>query len=189
MRRSSPRRDKGAPRRLGIIGWTWAAAVPQNELTDARSVALNVRTVKVRVFRTNKIENNTFLTSLGRRQRTARRVASHPVVIVCAQSWSLSVIDWERSSVDCWPHLTTIAVPSRNYSQFRGWRKTQEGITLMFGDIRISYLFRKYSRASLQMYELQKLWIQCRHDTGFYALVRRPTYAMTVWTYRHEVSK
>jgi len=34
----------------------------------------------------------------------------------CAQSWTLSVIDRRRLSVDCWQHLATIDVPSRNYS-------------------------------------------------------------------------
>jgi len=34
----------------------------------------------------------------------------------CAQSWTLSVIDRRRSSVDRWQHLATIDVPSRNYS-------------------------------------------------------------------------
>jgi len=45
-----------------------------------------------------------------------------------AQSWTLSVIDRQWSSVDCWQHLATI-----------------EGITLISGDIKISYLFDKYS--------------------------------------------
>ena len=41
-----------------------------------------------------------------------------------------------------------IQQPLHHYSKFRGWRKAPEGITLMFGNIRISYLFDKYSPAS-----------------------------------------
>ena len=34
----------------------------------------------------------------------------------CAQSWTMGEIDRRRSSVDCWQHLATIDMPSRNYS-------------------------------------------------------------------------
>jgi len=37
----------------------------------------------------------------------------------CARSWTLSVIDRRRSSVDCWQHSATIDVPSQNYSDGR----------------------------------------------------------------------
>jgi len=38
--------------------------------------------------------------------------------LCCAQSWkswTLSVIDRRRSSVDCWQHFVTINVPLQNY--------------------------------------------------------------------------
>jgi len=45
----------------------------------------------------------------------------------------------------------------------------------MFGDIRISYLFDKYSPASGRLCSLdQKLWIQWRNDTGPYILAQSP---------------
>jgi len=52
--------------------------------------------------------------------------------------WSMSVIDRRRSSFDCWQHLATIDVPSRNYFYFSGRRKAPEVITLTFADIQIS---------------------------------------------------
>jgi len=46
-------------------------------------------------------------------QHRERRTKPHPVVVVLC---TLSVIDRRRSSVDCWQHLATIDVSSRNYS-------------------------------------------------------------------------
>jgi len=44
--------------------------------------------------------------------------------------------------------LATMDVLSQNYFSFRGWGNAAKGITLIMGDIRISYLFDKYSPAS-----------------------------------------
>jgi len=91
-----------------------------------------------------------------RHQRTVQRIVS--------QSWTLSVIDRWRSSAHWWQHLVTIDVPSQNYAQFRSCRKAPERIMLIFGDIRILYLFDKYSPASGGLSQHQKLSNQWRHD-------------------------
>jgi len=63
----------------------------------------------------------------------------------CAQSWSLSVIDRRRSSVDCWQLLATIVVKLFLVQRLE---KNSRGNYAYVGDIRISYLFDKYSPAS-----------------------------------------
>jgi len=75
--------------------------------------------------------------------------------------WVWSIGDGRRSTVDnTWRRSTCVA------KLFRGSETAPEGITFIFGDIRISYLFDKYSPALGDFSLDQKLWIQWRHDPG-----------------------
>jgi len=58
----------------------------------------------------------------------------------------------------------------------RGWRKAPDGITLMFGDIRISYLFDKYSPASVCPLESrwQPIW---HNETRYYGYICQTTFS------------
>jgi len=114
------------------------------------------------------------LTTLGGHQRTARRVASHPVVIVLCTKLDA---ECDRQATVVGRLLTTLG---DDRPAVRGWRKAPEGITLMFGDIRISYLFDKYSPASGALFPRPEAFDPVEARPGLHALARSPTHATMV---------
>jgi len=83
-------------------------------------------------------------TSLGWHQRTARRVSSHPVVILLCIKLDA---ECDRQATVVGRLLTLIGDDRHAIAKVflvQRMEKTSEKITLMFGHSRISYLFDKY---------------------------------------------
>jgi len=79
----------------------------------------------------------------------AQKTLHHTQSSLCsAQRWTMSVIDRRRSSVSCWTTLSDYRRAVAKLFLIQRLEKSSRGITLIFGDIQISYLFEKYFPAS-----------------------------------------